>query len=332
MSTPTQSSSRRCRRWASLTIAAAAETDQLVTVFTGRGRKEQYAQFREWCDDYGLEAYTLPAFTRDCDTANGEHGQKWAERVRDWYRRGATPQEIHKRAEAELGRPLPCQVGERACMYTSKWQFEPDDFDVLIGHYAHAHKQPVTQGRTAVVDEFPGDTYETILDHRLADAVTHFLQGHDDLPFTDYAGLIEGRHDVQRRADGLAWFQARALEPDEDQVFEHDAGHAATPLAVFTILAGPGDDLGNGWERAPFDDGVGLFDREQGRVILLRPPPLEYCNVVALDGTPTLAPWQLALGLDHLNHRQVLGDAERTEYLRDILDLQFVRTTDAIKP
>ncbi|QLD88310.1 hypothetical protein HWV07_04380 [Natronomonas salina] len=90
------------------TIRAAAATDEPISVLTGRGRKEQYEQFEQWCDEQGLTHKTLPAFTHDCPTARGDHGDDWQERVLDWYRRGATPQDIHKYAEQELGRPLPC--------------------------------------------------------------------------------------------------------------------------------------------------------------------------------------------------------------------------------
>jgi hypothetical protein len=41
--------------------------------------------------------------------------------------------------------------------------------------------------------------------------------------------------------------------------------------------------------------------------------------------------WQLSLG-ERLNHRQVLTDDERREYIRDGLNLNLVRTTDAVKP
>jgi len=54
-----------------------------------------------------------------------------------------------------------------------------------------------------------------------------------------------------------------------------------------------------------------------GRGGIRRPgPALEYASgVVALDGTPTKRLWELALG-ERLNHRPVLQDAERTEYVR----------------
>jgi hypothetical protein len=312
-------------------VKAAADTDDQVTILTGRGLKEQYQQFRDWCDEHGLSHYTLPSFKRDCDTANGEHGEDWASTADGWYNRGATPKQIHAQGEYVLGHPLPCQQHEgRRCPYASKWDFDPDDYDVLIGHYAHAHKQKVTGGRTVVFDEFP-DAYETHLGARLQSAVSSWLKRTDGVPFDDYTDLIEHRSDQSRHADALLWFDEHGIEPDETGVFDDTSAHATAPLAVFTLLAS--DDLGNGFERASLHDGaLGTFDREQGNVSLLRPPNLKYASgVVALDGTPTKRMWELALG-ERLNHRPVLQSDERAEYVRDALNLNLVRTTDAVKP
>jgi hypothetical protein len=312
-------------------VQAAAETGERVTILTGRGHKEQYDQFKQWCDEHRLDAYTLPSFTRDCDTANGEHGEEWAEAVRDWYRRGATPKEIHKSAEYVLDRPLPCQEhdGQR-CPYASKWDVDPDDYDVLIGHYAHAHKSKVTAGRTVVFDEFP-DAYETQFGPQLQGAVSYWLEATDGVPFDSYTDLVEHREDQQRRAEALLWFEDHGVDLDETHVFDDLSAHAAAPLAVYTLLAS--DGLGNGFERAGFDDGgVGVFDRAAGSVCLLQPPALDYASgVVALDGTPTKRMWELALG-ERLNHRPVLQDGERAAYIREALNLNFVRTTEYVKP
>jgi len=312
-------------------VKAAADTDQQVTVLTGRGHKEQYEQFREWCDEHGLDYYTLPSFTRDCDTANGEHGEEWADTVRGWYNRGATPKEIHKSAEYVLDRPLPCQEHEgQRCPYASKWEFDPDDYDVLIGHYNHAHKPKVAAGRTVVFDEFP-DAYETLLGPELQGAVSYWLEATDGVPFDSYTDLLENRDDESRRADALLWFDEHGVEPDETHVFDDASAHAAAPLAVFTLLAS--DDLGNGFERAGLEDvGLGVFDRARGGVSVLQAPALEYASgVVALDGTPTKRMWELALG-ERLNHRPVLQGDERAEYVRDALNLNLVRTTEYVKP
>jgi len=313
-------------------IKAAAETGEEVSVLTGRGHKEQYDQFKRWCKEHGLSYKQLPSFTRDCDTANGEHGEEWADTVQAWYNRGATPKAIHKGAEYVLGRPLPCQEhdGER-CPYAAKWDFDPDEYDVLIGHYAHAHREDkVVNGRAVVFDEFP-DAYETVLGPELQGAVSYWLESTDGIPFESYTDLVENRTDESRRADALLWFDDHDLGADETHVFDDASAHAAAPLAVFSLLAG--EDLGNGFEHAGLEDaGRGVFNRANGSVSILQPPTLQYASgVIALDGTPTKRMWELALG-ERLNHRPVLQDGERAEYVRDALNLNLVRTTEYVKP
>ena len=319
-------------------VKAAADTGEQITVLTGRGRKEQYEQFKQWCDEHGLEYKELPSFTHDCPTAAGEHGEDARETVMDWYRRGATPQQIHNQAEHVLGRPLPCQVADDGthidCKYRHVWNFDADEYDVLIGHYVHGYTQQVTEGRTVVFDEFP-DAYETTVDDvlgvSLQGAVSHWLETTEGVPFDSYTDLVENRDDQARRGEALLWFEDHGLEPDETHVFDDASAHAAAPLAVYTLLAS--EDLGNGFERADLDGaGLGVFDRARGSVSLLRPPALEYASgVVALDGTPTKRMWELTLG-DRLNHRPVLQDEERAEYVRAALNLNLVRTTEYVKP
>ena len=312
-------------------IAAAAETDEQVTVLTGRGRKEQYAAFKQWADEQGLDYYQLPSFTHDCETANGEFGAGWADTVKAWYNRGATPKQIHKAAESVLGEPLPCQQEDHACTYTAMWDFEPDDYDVLIGHYSHAYRaDKVVNGRTVVVDEFP-NAYETEMGPELQGAVSYWVSTTPGIPFDSWTDLLENRDDDDRRGEALAWFDEVGVDADESHVFDDPKAHAAAPLAVYTLLAG--EDLENGFEAADLGDvGVGAFDRDRGAVSVLRPPELTYASaVVALDGTPTKDMWELSLG-ERLNHRPVLQDDERAEYIRAALNLNLIRTTEYVKP
>jgi len=312
-------------------IAAAAETGEQVTVLTGRGRKEQYSQFKQWSDEHGLDYYQLPSFAYDCETANGEFGAEWADTVMAWYRRGATPKQIHKAAESVLGEALPCQQEDHGCTYTSKWDFDPDDYDVLIGHYSHAYRaDKVVNGRTVVVDEFP-NAYETEIGPELQGAVSYWLSTTPGIPFDSWTGLIENRDDSDRRGEALAWFDEVGVDADEGHVFDDPKAHAAAPLAVYTLLAGEG--LENGFETADLGDaGIGAFDRGRGAVSVLRPPELTYASaVVALDGTPTKRMWEMSLG-ERLNHRPVLQDDERTEYIQAALNLNLIRTTEYVKP
>lgn len=201
---------------------------------------------------------------------------------------GAMPQAIHMYAEDVVGRPLPCQAGEgQECPYTSNSRFDAAEIDVLIGHYTHAYNRRVAEGRAVVVDEFPEGTYEQGFNARLASAVTTFLQAHDEIPFADYMDFIEHRDHQARRGEGLCWFEDRELERDVDQTFA--GGHVAAPLVTYTLLAGPTDRLGNGWERARIDERrLGCYDREEGAVWLLQPQDLQCARaVVALDDIPT---------------------------------------------
>lgn len=315
-------------------VKAAAQTDEDITIVTGRGREEQYEQFRVWADEHNLSTYTLPAFHEDCDTANGEHGDEWVDRVSGWYSRGATPKTIHKYAEDVLQRPLPCQSQEGcSCGYASKWDFDPDDYDIIIGHYSHAHKSKVTKGRTVVIDEFPDGAFETVLggEHALPAVVSTWLQQNDAVPFDTYTDIIENRDDEQRRSDALLWFEETETIRDERGVLESDEGHAMAPSAVLALLTC--DDLGNGVEHTQLlnNGRRGQFNRSQNDLSILRPPDLQYASgVVALDGTPTVDLWELCLG-ERLNHRPVLQDDERGEYLCKALNLNLIRTSEHIK-
>ncbi|MEF8776437.1 MAG: hypothetical protein V5A43_08050 [Haloarculaceae archaeon] len=184
---------------------------------------------------------------------------------------GATPQEIHKSAEYVLDRPLSCQEhdGQR-CPYASKWDFDPDAYDVLIGHCNHAYKTKVTAGRRVVFDEFP-NAYEPLLGLELQGAVSYWLDAVDDMPFDSYTDLIENPDDQSRRADALLWFDEPGIERDETHVYDETSAHAEAPLAVFTLLAS--DDLENGFEQAAIEDvGIGVFDRERGGVSVRQSP------------------------------------------------------------
>jgi hypothetical protein len=326
-------------------IKAAAEENVPITVLTGRGHKEQYQQFREWADEFGLDAHQLPAFTQTCPTARGDHGREWRGQIMDWYRRGASPQTIHNRAESALGRPLPCQVAEDGdpveCPHRLAWKFNPEDYNVLIGHYTHAHTQQATRGRIVVFDEFPGGAFEAVLaPAQVQGAISHYLSVSEAIPFSDYTDLVEHRRvgteeHGTRRADALTALLGPdgvlTLEPDEDAVFETTGAHALAPHLTATLLIG--EDLGNGFERADLGAaGCAAFNRQTGSVAIQQPPTLEAAaGVVALDGTPTPEMWTLALD-ERLRHRPVLSPAERVDYLERELNLQLVRTTDAVKP
>jgi hypothetical protein len=332
-------------------VLAASESDIPVTFLTGRGEKEQYQQIADWAAECGMEVgnlreqtgdvYLAPAFHRDCETACGDHGEEWANLVDGWYQRGATPQEIHALTDMAQGDEIPCRENG-TCSWSDRWDFDPEDFDLIIGHYAHGHRPSLTVGRAIVVDEFP-EEYENSFQSGLEGAVTGYLQATDALPYDDYTELLENRDDVQRRSDALAWFQMEGVERDgRGVILGDDEYHALAPIATFTLLATATDDadLGNGYETADLPDGpgVGVFDRgrdsvnNSSAVHLLQPPEsFRYSRcVVGLDGTPTREMWNMATGL-RLDERTIL-EGRRPEYIETALQLKIIRTTNAVKP
>lgn len=336
-------------------IAAAADTSEPITYLTNRGNSEQYAEAKERCEKFDLSYAVLPSAFRECPTFRGDHGREVKDRVRNVYERGATAKDIHVHATDHLDETLPCEQGEGQCPWKQAWAaIEPDDVDVLIGHYSHSHVMSATKSRTVAFDEFPDGAFETTFQdddeyelespgNDLATPVSHFLSNTPGLDIEDYADLMAARDDDERRADALNWFLSHVgdKQPGRDPGLAFSTnGHALAPLAAFVLLAGGAskNNLGNGWEHIDFDglgndedfDGWrGAYDRENNAIHLLKPPTgeLRYSSgVVALDGTPTKMMWQLSLG-SRLNHRQVLSDPERIDYLADVLDHNYVVTT-----
>jgi hypothetical protein len=321
------------------TIKAVATTGKPISVLTGRGLKEQYGQFQGWCEEDDLVYKILPSFTRDCETAKGEHGSEWKDRVMELYDRGAKAREIHDYFQGKNS-ILPCQH-DGECSYLKKWDFDPYEYDVLIGHYSHAHLPFILQNRTLVIDEFP-DAYETKFENP-APIVTPFLESHEDLPFSEFTELLEKRNNESRRTAALDWLERNNLKTASEKIFENDDAHRSAPAIVYTVLAH--EKLGNGWGRVSLpgttsaDSGielpnghVGVFNRDDHVIHLLQPPNLLPArNVIGLDGTPTPIMWELTLNT-YLEPRRVLSADERRTYLRDAMRYRFIQTTESIKP
>jgi len=309
-------------------IRATARTGQKSVVYTAR--HDLYGQLRKVCKDHDLTYYTLPSMPQDCPCASGEFGDDWRDTVMDWYGRGATPKAIHAHAENAIGRPLPCQEDGR-CPYSSKWDFEPDDYDVLIGHYKHAYKTNTHSGRVAAFDEFPKDTYITELDGKaFKGAVTRYLRDNDDIPADDYATLV-ARRDDDRMRDALDDHFDGEVETDPESVIYDENAHANAPMAVYALVhAG---ELGNGYEYTHLPEGdLAVVSKEDLTVHLMHTPDLTYTSsTVALDGTPTKEMWDIILD-SYMDRRSPLDADERRHYIANVLGLNIVQTTNNIKP
>lgn len=344
-------------------------TGKYVTYLTPRGNEESYEERRKHAEDRGLKVKVLPSLNRDCPCARGDHGEEIQQRVMDLQSRGVSGREIHKQED------LPCTDDGR-CPWSEEWDFEADDFDVLIGHYSHAYVPKVTvENRVTIVDEFP-PSFETQFggdsssqEAPLAGVVTTWLS--DEVSAYDsYNDLIENRHESRdpegmnrmgrnesSRQDRIIRFIEEAYGEigneggggqDTTHAFATETGHASAPLVVYTILAGEreGKTEMNGVERVPLGSvtgvsgSVGVFDHRgkwsrdaEPGVYILDPPKIESETIIGVDGTPTPAMWDAAMGID-MEYHQVLSDAERRHYINsaDGLGITLVGCTDAVRP
>ena len=332
---------------------AAKETGTKMAYFAPR--TDLYNQARQYALEAGFsedEIFVCPSVQRSCPTFNGEHGSGWEQRVKGQYRAGVRARKIHK-----VNEDIPCHSEDdenHTCPYVEKWQdYDEDQHKVVIGHYTHAHLPIVTSGRTVVFDESTGSAFtERLEGSQLITAVNTFLEEHN-IPADDFHDLLQAREDRSRKERIIGWFSPveDRLEADEDRAADlFDEGyHALAPLAVYAIVDADPIAEGSSFEKT-FLPGYGhqaLFfttDDQYGNyyVEIRDSPNLEYVrNVIALDGTPLVDeskndPHRPREWISHLQtpleHKRVLSNDERAEYLEHTLGHTYVQTTDAIKP
>jgi DNA-binding transcriptional ArsR family regulator len=312
-------------------IKWAATTENPLTVFTAR--HDLFDQYEGWAKDRNLRCLTLPSFHNDCETANGNHGESWQKRVLDTYEQtDLLPGEIHRRADDLFDEPLPCQQ-EGDCSYFEARDFDPAGFDVLIGHYRHAHVPERVEGRYIVFDEFPeGDFLTQYSPRTVSTAVSTYLATNDSLPFSYLKDLKESRRNPERKQAGIDWFEQYnpTLNRDVDGAVTAPSGdgHPEAPTMTYAILTA--EDLANRWEYARLPDGrtAVVNPKDESLTVLNRPALNGAESVIALDGTPTVEKWRLMLG-DDLRREAIMSDTEKQGYLRNTLGIRVVQTTVA---
>lgn len=347
------------------TFKAIAEMDRKASVFVARNdmkeQAEQYALQNGIDED---DILVLPSITEECPTWNGAHGEGWQERIQAQYQAGASPKAIHSMNEG-----IPCRDHDddddedAKCPYEAKWDFDPDNYQVIIGHYKHSHVTHVTMGRVAVFDESPTDQFTSRLEgQRLIRAVNTFLSMEVSPPVGDFTELLESRNDPETVKRCSRWFNQMQEQDEIDLgsgdsrgVVEHVDGdgfpqyHAYAPHAVYSILNTEPVAEGSDFERGflPGKIGGSLFfttSDEKGNYYceFLESPELHYAtSVIALDGTPLVdksrddphqvREWSQALGIP-LHHRRILSDAERQDYIQNTLQHRYVSASEYINP
>jgi hypothetical protein len=316
----------------------ASEVDAPITYLTKR--EDLYDQAKGLAEKYDLNTFVLPSPHRNCPIFNPDT-PAFNQEAQDFYGLGIDATRIHNKLDLH---------DESSCEFMQKNEdFDPDDHDVIIGHYKHAYRPSIVEDRIVVVDEFPGSAFEQTFDD-LPTTITKFCK-HTEIPYDDYTDLIEHRDESNdKHWEAYDWFSEHdGIGPDPETVLEADANeryHTLAPFLTYTLLNS--QDVGNGFEIPSFNLAAEthhnvpanldrnrrtVWNRETGTMHLLTPPDLRNARgVIGLDGTPTIDLWRIALG-GYLDYRPLFEDNnERNRYFRETLGLTIKPTSEHLKP
>lgn len=344
---------------------AVADLDEQASVFVARNDMKE--QSKQYALENGIDEddiLVLPSITDDCPTWTGQHGETWQKRIQAQYAAGASPKAIHG-----INDNIPCRGDhdhddddEALCEYEEKWKFDPDDYQVIIGHYKHAHVTHVTQGRVAVFDEAPVTQFtERLGGVDLVTSINTFLSQSVSPPVDDFDDLMQNRNDHETATECERWFTQMQQQDEVDLTSPDNSGvirnvdetgsdyHAYAPHAVYAIINSQPIADGSNFERCfmPGAMGGGLVfttSEEHGEYYceFRQTPELDYTkSVLALDGTPLIdesrndphkaREWSQALGVP-LKHRRVMGDADRQNYIKHTLGHKYVSASEFVNP
>lgn len=313
-------------------IKWASETAKQLTVFAPR--HDLVAEFERRCERFGLTYSRLPSFYRDCASFRENDDEEYepvdaaAKRLNRRYQQGFPGDRLHSRLTG-----LPCQSGG-ACPFISKRDFDPDEYDVLLGTYRHAHREEWIEDRYVAFDEFPSDDYLTTFDDGIAPVVSAYVEDEDnDLPFTDYFDLLARRSDTAVQDTIEGWKDSLSSWSSNYQHARNSKSslaHALAPVATLALIEM--EPLDNDWKYADLGhDRVAVRNPKTAEWTFLLPPDLSSAkSVVGLDGTPNGSLWEIVLG-EEIQTVSLLGDEERETYLEDVLGYRFVQTTGSWK-
>lgn len=291
----------------SRTAATTGELYIPISVFTNL--EDNYDQFEDWCNEFGVESEKFPRSNVACSSLNGEHPVAGPVReARNALDNDWPVSKIHEEYD------LPCQQNGE-CEYIEKVQnLKIDGPGLLIGYYTQAYVRSYTKDRVVVLDEDAfGEFYETITNP--AQKAQDFIDSLNNFPLDDLRRLDgEERDEILQRLEDIG------LEP-EDHTNSVGDFHAKAPLIAYAIYGA--EELDNGLKYIELPgDRTAVFDKwyatnGDATIWLLDPPDLSQAEaVIGLDATPCIPKWERILG-DDFNHYRLFEDDDRNQYLRD---------------
>lgn len=304
-------------------------------------RRDLYDEGERLAEKFGESSVILRTPENDCGCFDPESplfNQK-AKNLKNIC--GLSGTEIHSKLDMACG---------NACDYMQQQEtFDPDNYDVIIGHYKHAYRRSIQQGRFGFIDEFPGSAFTMTVENP-GEHITPFLQDHDSILYDDYSELKDNRHNVsgihmEKRNSLHDWLQSNGPSVEPDEIINNHPKrryHRNAPYLAYVVQNLV--DLGNGFEipewqslgtPCRFSNGrKSVFQRGDGSgcLSLLTPPDLsDFDGILGLDATPTPSMWNLVLG-ENLDRREVLkSNEERENYLRNTLGITVKQTNTALK-
>jgi hypothetical protein len=323
------------------------DLDSRVLYLTARG--ELYDQMEQLFEDHRIDAKIVPRLYEDCPVFASSPSTATEELAHSLHSAGVSGMLIHEWLNLH---------SDTDCQFVSEMRdFEPEQHQVLIGHYALANLEKYTSGRTVVVDEFPEESFITHVENPQK-PVTEFLK-QCDLPYSDWTDLLEHRNSTDRSREAKDWFLNRIAYTDSDlsgdpfHVLESVTDERHVRGAFLTVSMLFMDDLDNGFEttdksidrngetmpKTSFESLRNAFfaretcvrNRESSEMWILSPPNLSGADgVVGLDGTPTPRLWSLVLGLG-FEYRQVLSQSERQTYFSELQNYTIKQANTAAR-
>lgn len=328
----------------------ADELDEPVTYLTER--RDLYDNMESECRSVGLSSYVLPSAYEECPTINPNDDTYHGEREREIHSNGVSGAKIHEALN------LSCTD---ECDYLDRLDFDPENFDVLIGNYVHGYATKYTEGRTVVLDEFAGKGYVHEVEH-VPQKVSAFLRRASSTGYDNYSDLIRRGTEAFTTPELKAW-ATMSREVYDRTIVEDKQGAISKRSVDLTLALLFMHDLGNGWESTRWHTeemveprpGVNVkadvlydppsrfllpreveaarcLENDTNTVWLRQKPDFEESNsVVALDGTPVKRMWNAATGITWHESR-VVPRGEMGHYLHNVMGTEVVQTGSGSKP
>ena len=296
-------------------------------------REDLYEDMADLCEEMGLQYKILPSPYRECSSFDPDSPDY--SKVKDLYARGVLGKKLHEALD------LGCDPG---CPYVESLDFEPEEFDVLIGHYIHGYAKRYTGERVVVFDEFAGDGFV----HEIQNAdrkVTAFLKRARGLDYDSWSDLIADRG-IKTNEEIYWWKKFRDIEVYDRTIIEDDQGEISKLSKDLAMGIAFAEDLGNGWETTNSDttptqdwltqniEVARSTENDVTTAWMIDTPDLsEAESIVALDGTPVLDMWETATGLEW-DETRVVPDtiAEKQNVFHEIGGKEILVAGSGSKP